>query len=430
MSIPSTEQLDFSYYHFFIYSDTGSCIYKHSSQTASPESIGAMQGIIQALFFSSHDLNCTLHLLSTDLGALAYKHFTFKDNVLLLCIIFPNFYGNESLTEQIVLNLLDLIYRCLLIHIGITDLFSFNKSNDIEMLRRYLEIYEQSITHLITHHSSLQYLLKAERKYEIEKDTIYSVKYYLEKIKNKLKLDLVCLTIRNVVVWASNDWLNIDISDRLIFIMIAELYGNYDINEIPIYFSKTLLEDEGIGKISYRLFSVNLMKDTKMILLSDNDVTIDAIDLTIFDDFFISRIINMKNIVVFNNDIIDQNAKCVVVVNTIARTFKVMLDEGESEKMWKFIVNCAFVKDLFENESTNNTNTSNALTYSEFYLKNFDEETFYFYKADNEITFLLLFDKDKTFDDINSVKLTLKNMKDVLDNKDNYKDSTTDYNPQ
>jgi hypothetical protein len=211
--------------------------------------------------------------------------------------------------------------------------------------------------------------------------------------------------------------------------MIAELYGNYDINEIPIYFSKTLLEDEGIGKISYRLFSVNLMKDTKMILLSDNDVTIDAIDLTIFDDFFISRIINMKNIIVFNNDIIDQNAKCVVVVNTVARTFKVMLDEGESEKMWKFIVNCAFVKDLFENESTNNTN-NNALTYSEFYLKNFDEETFYFYKADNEITFLLLFDKDKTFDDINSVKLTLKNMKDVLDNKDNYKDSTTDYNPQ
>jgi hypothetical protein len=213
--------------------------------------------------------------------------------------------------------------------------------------------------------------------------------------------------------------------------MIAELYGNYDINEIPIYFSKTLLEDEGIGKISYRLFSVNLMKDTKMILLSDNDVTIDAIDLTIFDDFFISRIINMKNIIVFNNDIIDQNAKCVVVVNTVARTFKVMLDEGESEKMWKFIVNCAFVKDLFENESTNNTNTNNnALTYNEFYLKNFDEETFYFYKADNEITFLLLFDKDKTFDDINSVKLTLKNMKDVLDNKDNYKDSTTDYNPQ
>ena len=34
----------------------------------------------------------------------------------------------------------------------------------------------------------------------------------------------------------------------------------------------------------------------------------------------------------------------------------------------------------------------------------------------------ILFDKEKTFDDINSVKLTLKATRESFDNKENYKD--------
>ena len=420
------------YYNFFIYTDTGSCIYKSASPNASTDEIGAMNGIIQALFFSSSDLKCSLNFLSTDLGTLAYRSYQYKDNTILFALIFPNFYADETIAEKITSNLLDYIYHILLIHIGITDLFSFKSSNDIEKLRRYLELYEKSISYLLRGHSSLSILLKAERKYELEKDAIYSIKYYLEKIKAKLKIDLICLTVKNIVVWASSDWLSIDIIDRLLFLVISELYGNNDYNEIPIYFSKTPLEDEGIGKIPYKLFSVNLMKDTKMLFLADNDTMINKIDVSVFDDFFVSRIINMKNITIFNNEIIDSCAKSVIVYNSTMKTYKVMIDEFETETFERFIMNCCFSDVLFLDKGeevtedwneNNGNNEDNNIVYDEFYVKDSTNETFYYYRI-NSLAFFILFDKEKTFDDINSVKITLKALKDNFDNKENYKDLT------
>ena len=49
-----------------------------------------MQGIISALFFSSLDLKCNFQCLTTELGCLGYKPFIYKDNILLLALLFPN----------------------------------------------------------------------------------------------------------------------------------------------------------------------------------------------------------------------------------------------------------------------------------------------------------------------------------------------------
>ena len=234
-----------SFFNFFIFTDTGSCVFRATSKNNANNfnDIGAMQGIIHALFFSSLDLKCNFHCLTTELGCLGYKPYIYKDNILLLALIFPNYYADENLCNTIIQNLIDYLYHICLIHIGITDLFSFKTSNDIEKLKRYLEIISPSIQYILNNHSNLNLLLFAEKKYEIDKDLIYSVKYYLERLKSKLKVDLICLTVKNTVIWASSDWLNLDIMDRILFLIINDLYYNGDFNEIIIYFLSTALED-------------------------------------------------------------------------------------------------------------------------------------------------------------------------------------------
>ena len=88
------------YYNFFIYTDTGSCIFKSVSSKTSEDEIGAMNGIIQALFFSASDLKGSINFLSTDLGTLTYKSYQYKDNTILFALIFPNFYADETIAEK------------------------------------------------------------------------------------------------------------------------------------------------------------------------------------------------------------------------------------------------------------------------------------------------------------------------------------------
>ena len=417
--INQAENISTPFFNFFIFTDTGSCIFRASSKNNANNfnDIGAMQGIISALFFSSLDLKCNFQCLTTELGCLGYKPFIYKDNILLLALLFPNYYADENLCNTIIQNILDYLYHICLIHIGITDLFSFKTSNDMEKLRRYLEIILPSIQFILNNHSNLNFLLCAEKKYEIDKDLIYSVKYYLERLKSKLKVDLICLTLKNTVIWASSDWLNLDIMDRILFLVISELYGDGDFNEIPIYFSSTPLEDEGLGKVPYKLFLISLIKDTKILILSDNECTINKIDMNVFDDFFVNRIINMKNISIFHNTIIDNCARSIVIYNSILKTYKVMLDENLVPVFEKFILNNCFSNILFDNLKENSQEMTD-----EFFMKDDSNFTFYFSKVDS-IIFLMLFHKETTFDDINAIKLILKASKDKFDTKENYKDS-------
>ena len=419
------------YYRLFIYSDTGSCIYKIKSRENKQQSdiefdfensdndlidkdLGAIQGIIQAIFFTPMDLNCELHLISTDVGFLAYKAFTFKNNTLLLALIFPNYYSDETLTHRISQLLLNYIYSFLLMNIGKKTLFKFSNSNEIDKLRKIIDIYNEGIHYILCNHSSLTFLLKAERKLQIEKDIIYSVKYYLEKLKKSIKADLICLTIDNSIVWASSDWLNVHIIDRILFLMISEIYCENDFNEFPIYFTKTQLEDEGLGITPYKLFVVNLMKDTKLLIISDNELEIEKIDFSFFDDFFISRITTMKRITKFNNDILDIYLKGAIIHNKFLKTYKIMGDEELKDVYESFIINNVFSNIFFDNEGESLSD--------QFYVKDNNYFIFYYYRI-NALCFLLLFDKETSFEDINAVISTLKALKDSFDNRENYKDS-------
>ena len=129
------------YYKLFIYSDTGSCIYKlktkdlknisnkdinqndsieeqEDSEEGIDKDLGAIQGIIQAVFFTPLDINCTVHMISTDVGLLSYKEYSYEKNTILLALIFPNYYSDETLSHRISQLLLDFIYNYLLMNIG------------------------------------------------------------------------------------------------------------------------------------------------------------------------------------------------------------------------------------------------------------------------------------------------------------------------
>jgi hypothetical protein len=263
--------------HFFIFSEIGNCLYKHSTE----ENLDlSLQGILQALFFTANDYNSEIKTISTDSGLLGYKSFQFKEKTILFAIVLPNYFGEEELSYLIIERVLEYLYNILVMHIGLIDLYNNNSPNEIEKLKRMFDTYEPSIFYILKNFSKLNFLLRCEKKFEIEKDVMYPIKHYLENFKNFLKVDFLCLLINGCILWASADWylffilifldrLSLDIVDRLLFISIAELYGDNDITEIPIYFAKTILEDESTGKTPYKLFCLNLLQNVKLILLSD-----------------------------------------------------------------------------------------------------------------------------------------------------------------
>lgn len=88
-----------------------------------------------------------------------------------------------------------------------------------------------------------------------------------------------------------------------------------------------------------------------------------------------------------------------------------MVDETYEDVFSKFIQNGHFNIALF-NKNTN---------YDEFYIKD-DNFTYYFYKVYNLI-FLILYDKNITFEDVNSVKITFNTFNEKFDNTINYLES-------
>ena len=146
----------------------------------------------------------------------------------------------------------------------------------------------------------------------------------MEKFKKNIKKDILCITINNNLVWATSEWLNINITDRILFLLISKIFCSSDIIELPIYFTNTLLEDEGLGLNPYKLIIINLMKNTKLLIVSDNDLDIEKFDFSIFDDFFISRITQMKFISTFENDVLDTYLKAAVVHNKFLKSYKIL----------------------------------------------------------------------------------------------------------
>jgi len=90
--------------------------------------------------------------------------------------------------------------------------------------------------------------------------------------------------------------------------LIPNIYSENDINEVPVYFSTTALENDATGKFSFKLFYINLLNnynETKLIILADMSVDIktiyDSFNKETFDEFFLSRLINFHNETLFGN---------------------------------------------------------------------------------------------------------------------------------
>lgn len=115
----------------------------------------------------------------------------------------------------------------------------------------------------------------------------------------------------------------------------------------------------------------------------------------ICDEFFISRLTNFKNLLLTENEFINSTVKSLIVVNNNSKTFKTFIDDSVEDSFSQFITNTHFATVLFRKGG-----------YDEFYVKD-DVDCFYYYKY-GSLTFLILYDKDITFDDVNNVKLNLK----------------------
>lgn len=85
-----------------------------------------------------------------------------------------------------------------------------------------------------------------------------------------------------------------------------------------------------------------------------------------------------------------------LAINSETKTFKILCDETKDECYIKFILNTPFCSNFFKQDPE----------CDEFYVKD-ELFTFYFVKIDFKY-FFILFDKETPFDDINTVKTTLK----------------------
>jgi hypothetical protein len=85
-----------------------------------------------------------------------------------------------------------------------------------------------------------------------------------------------------------------------------------------------------------------------------------------------------------------------------------MIDENCDKIFANFVSNTHFCADFFRKTSE----------LDEFYVKD-QSNIFYFYKI-GDLSFFILYDKETSFDDVNTVKITLKTLKENFDNNENY----------
>ena len=82
-----------------------------------------------------------MKIISSDSGLLLYKVYNYKGVDLLLSMVFPNNFGSEDLAQFLMERTLDYIYYALIMHIGYTDLFNNKTPQDIDKLKKMLEVF-------------------------------------------------------------------------------------------------------------------------------------------------------------------------------------------------------------------------------------------------------------------------------------------------
>lgn len=403
--------------NFLVFNEVGTCLYhkEPNNNLLDP----SFKGILQALFFTASEFNFSTKVLSTECGLIAYRKFEYKDSTILLCLIFPNNFGDETLTEVITQNILHFIYNAMLMHIGYYDLFHSSSPIEVEKIKKFFEIYTPTIDFILFNYSDPRFVFSCEKRYDINRDSLYSIKSYMESMKQSLKQDFVCLMINDGVIWSSSEWYGIESTDRILFTLIASLYSSDDISEIPIYFASTVIENNATGNIPFKMISTSLTGDLRLVTISDMSINISSVidALGKQDEFFLQRLSNITIQMLFENETLNSSCSSMMVLNSSNKSYKVLVDEQKTFLFRELILNCNFcIKPItILSNIVNETKEESSQTQlsDEFYIKGVDF-TLYYIQISNLFVFVL-FPAAISFSEINEVKSAIEGIKKGVD---------------
>lgn len=415
MNIDTKKDLKDSIINLLVFNENGTCLVHKEPYNSILDA--SFKGIIQALFYTSDEFSFDIKTISTDEGVITYKKYEHKESSILVCLIFPNNFGDENLLDTCMDNLFKFLYHALLMHIGYYDLFHVNTNIEIEKIKKFFEIYNHTVEYILGNYSNPSILLTSEQRVDVNKDSNYSIKNYMDTIKQEVNQDFMALYFNNGLIWNTNEWLILNPIDRILFSIISTLYHSQDISEIPVYFSATVMENNATGIVPFKLIVIEITYGVKLICVSDTNYKLSNILEAFknkFDEFFLSRLNNLKIQNVFENELINTTCSSIMIVNTIDKSYKCLLDTTKSDLLNNTIINCNFSNNVIQVISQNLGNSTEIQTddpsYSEeFYMKtNF--YIFYFLQLQNLFIFVL-FPPTTSVNQINEVKAVLQNMK-------------------
>jgi hypothetical protein len=78
--------------------------------------------------------------ICSESGMIGYKLYPYKQTNILLAILFPNNYGSEEIAQFMIERILDYMFYALLMHIGYVDLFNHKSMQEIDSLKKMIEV--------------------------------------------------------------------------------------------------------------------------------------------------------------------------------------------------------------------------------------------------------------------------------------------------
>ena len=413
--------------NFLVFNDNGTCIlHKHPLNVNLEQSF---KGILQAIYYTASDSNYQLNLISTEEGCLAFRKYERDGLTILLAITLPNAFSDDTKSEGVMLSSLDWIYNLLVVQIGYFDLFHCTSPTEVEKAKKFFEIFTPAINFFIENHGWMSFLIGCEKRVDIGKEESYVIKNYLDKLKQSINQDFVALFFNDSMLWCSSEYLGISVVDRICFSVVSGIYNSGDISECPVYFSATPMENNSNGNIPYKLITVNLSYGVRLLIVTDlcyQSMNLISCISTVFDEFFLSKLNNIKINTALESEIINSICSGMLVINLENRSWKSLLDNSLLNVFETLFTSVGFVKlngvgGCFSGISSGcgGIGFSDSLSLSgyedgdEFYLKT-DDYVFYYLQLKN-LSIYILFPAETQISNINEVKMVLKAQKKLLD---------------
>lgn len=397
---------------FFIYNENGTCIYIKEPSPSLFDS--SFKGIIQALFYTSNEIGFSTNQISTDIGTLSYRKYSYNSESILLCLIYPHDYSSNTQSTIVIDNLLDIIYNSLLIHIGYNDLYKSSTPNDLDKIKKFLDIYSKTIDYLL-YTQDLMLIFICEPRCDITREGLVNIKAYFSFSSLSNHDFLYCFTYDDMVFWNNKDWVLVDNIDRVCINIISKVYC-HELNsflEIPIYIKYNSDKDNkdnantntSKGNISvYKLILIRLTSRIKLILITETTFKLDIIldYLLTLDSFFLERLNQISITTSIENETITKLSTSFLVLNNANKSFKVLFDITKKEIFLKIIKNISFSSNSIKILSSLAVDNVKTDFIDEYYVKG-DDFIFYFLQIQNLFLFFL-FPSHVLLSQINEVK--------------------------